>query len=113
MQLFKRKNKTKTTTTANTTIETTPETLSINKNNVFKIDGKNYFISDVKCTEHRQFYDSTWKVFFTEVPAGITKTFELVRYDTETKENLVSLLNKIHSVEELLSLNEKGKIFYD
>ena len=102
MQLFKRKNKTK----------TNPE-ISIDKNNLIDVTGHICVISDVKRLEYRKFYDSTWEINFSEVSGDFSLTIKIVRSDTETEENLINTLNNLHTFKEILLLDEKGKIYYD
>lgn len=105
MQLFKRKNKTKTAIT-------TPK-ISIDRNNLIEINGHSCIISDVKRLEYRKFYDSTWEITFSELSSNFSLPIKIVRYDGQTKDSLINTLNNIHSFKDIMLLDERGKIYYD
>lgn len=64
---------------------------------------------EVKRTEHRHFYDSTWEIKTTDFVTTI------VRQDTETAENLLKEILDLPEIskESVLSLDERNKIYYD
>ena len=104
MQLFKRKNK--------TNAIPTPQ-ISIDRNNLIEINGHSCVISNVKRLECRKFYDSTWEITFSELSSNFSLPIKIVRYDDQTKDNLINTLNNTHSFKDIMLLDERGKIYYD